>query len=76
LSAALRCAEKQAGAKKDGEPAAQRLAQRHSGVHVLLRRITKVSTVHFSDPLWRTSDGGILLKVSLRDNGILLGKRY
>ena len=29
-----------------------------------------------SDPLRGTIDGRILLKVGLRDNGILLGKRY
>jgi hypothetical protein len=36
LGAAMRCSEKQAGAKKDGEPAAKRLAERHPRVHVLL----------------------------------------
>jgi hypothetical protein len=43
----MRRAEQQAGAKKDGESAAQRLAQRHPGVYVLLRRSAKVGAVHF-----------------------------
>ena len=36
LGTALRSAEKQAGAKSDCEPAAKRLAERHSRMHLLL----------------------------------------
>jgi len=76
LSAAMRRAEKKTGAKKDSESAAQRLPQRDPRMHVLLRRTGEVSAVHFPTHFGETTDGGILLKVGLRDNGILLGKRY
>ena len=47
LSAATRRAEKQAGAEKNREPAAKRLAERDPAVHVLLRRTAEVSAIHF-----------------------------
>ena len=47
LRAALVGAKKQAGAEKDGEPAAKRPAQRHRGVHAILAATGEVSARHF-----------------------------
>jgi hypothetical protein len=46
LGATMCCSEKQAGAKKDGEPAPKRLAERHPRVHVLLTGTGEVSFCH------------------------------
>jgi hypothetical protein len=72
LRPALRSAEKQTGAENDGEAAAKWLAQRNLGMCVLFLGTAEDSAhlLHRPDRLRGTSDGGILIKVKLRDNGL------
>jgi hypothetical protein len=71
LGAALGGAKKQAGAEKYGKPAAKRRAERHLGMRAMLAATGEVSARHFPTNYEGTFDGEILLKVGLRDNGIL-----
>lgn len=61
LGAALRCPEKQTGAKKNGEAATKRLAQRHLSVHLMLIETGEVSALHFRpisrNNQWRNTTG-------------------
>ena len=61
--------------EKPGKSAAQRFAERHLSVHVLLAGTGEVSLFHCNQ-IRGTSDGEILTKVRLRDNGIFVGKKY